>query len=146
MSDNRISEGKPRVLVVDDDESLLLTTSALLEDDFVVATARSGAEALRHLQAARVDVLCTDFSMPGMNGLELLARAARSHPEVSGVLVTGHRDYLSASKTSDGLTYAVLLKPYREEELVERLRRAAQMTKLKRSMASRPTTEKSLKR
>jgi hypothetical protein len=55
---------------------------------------------------------------------------------VSGILVTGHRDFLHGGKrTVDRLSYAVLLKPYAEHELIERVERAAQLTVLKRSMS-----------
>jgi DNA-binding NtrC family response regulator len=123
-------------LFVDDDESVRVTTVALLEDHFDVEGARSGEEALVWLRDHAVDVICTDFQMRGMNGLDLLARAAERHPDVSAILVTGHRDFLhGGGRTVDKLSYAVLLKPYGEHELIERVERAAQLTVLKRSMS-----------
>lgn len=127
---------KSAVLVVDDDESLLLTTTALLEDDFHVATARSGREALAYLaspQGRDVEVLCTDLRMPGMDGLELLGHAAQSRPGIAAILITAYRDYLSYGHTGN-IAYDVLLKPYSPEDLVERVRRAAQRGQLKVSL------------
>lgn len=120
------------MLLVDDDDSLLTTTAALLEDDFEVVTARSGAEALERLLQHGVDVICTDLQMPEMDGLELLHRAAALRPDVAGVLVTGHRDYLKNPR-ANAVSCAVLLKPYQVDELVDGVRRAAQHTRLKRS-------------
>jgi DNA-binding NtrC family response regulator len=124
-------------LFVEDDESVRVTGIALLEDHFEVSPARSGEEALIWLRDHEVDVICTDFQMPGMNGLDLLARAAERFPHVSGILVTGHRDFLGGGRTVDKLSYAVLLKPYAEKELIERVQRAAQLTVIKRSMSQR---------
>jgi DNA-binding NtrC family response regulator len=126
----------PSVLLVDDDESLLLTTSALLEDDFEVSTARSGREALAYLagpHGPHVAVLCTDLRMPGMDGVELIGHVAERHPWVAGILVTAYQDYLSSGREGK-VTYDVLLKPYSPEDLLERVRRAAQRGKLKVSL------------
>lgn len=81
-----------------------------------------------------VDVVCTDFQMPGMNGLELLAQVMQRYAHASGVLVTGHRDFLGA-RVVDRLSYSVLLKPYAADELIERVGRAVQLTRIKRSLS-----------
>jgi DNA-binding NtrC family response regulator len=138
MPDVPTPSSRRRVLFVDDDEAVRVTGAALLEDHFEVAPARSGEEALVWLRDHAVDVICTDFQMVGMTGLDLLGRAAELHPHVSGILVTGHRDFLHAGgRAVDKLSYAVLLKPYAERELIERVERAAQLTAIKRSMSQR---------
>lgn len=125
---------RAHVLLVDDEESMRVTALALLEDRFDVEAVRSGEEALVWLRRHEVDVVCADFRMPGMNGLELLAEVMQRYAHVSGVLVTGHRDFLGA-RVVDRLSYSVLLKPYAAEELVERVERAVQLTEIKRSLA-----------
>jgi len=65
-----VSEGLPRVLVVDDDEHNLLAISTVLEDIGDVVTARSGEEALRHLLKSEFAVILLDVYMPGMDGYE----------------------------------------------------------------------------
>jgi DNA-binding NtrC family response regulator len=128
-----ISAGKAHVLVVDDEDSVRVTTAALLEDSFEVDTARSGEEAMVWLRTHEVDVVCADFRMPGMTGLELLEKLTQRQPDASGVLVTGHRDFLGTTGAR-GLSYSVLLKPYQADELIERVKRAAQLTEIKRSL------------
>ena len=83
---------KIRVLVVDDDEVLLETTQALLESDFIVRGASSGRTALHELERESVDVVCSDYSMPGMTGFELLQEVAVRWPSTMGVLITGFRE------------------------------------------------------
>jgi DNA-binding NtrC family response regulator len=131
---------KPRILIVDDDESVRLTAAALLEEHFEVGAVRSGGEALVWLRSHDVDVICTDLQMAGMNGFELLKQAMERYPHVSGILITGHRDFLvEAARAVDKLAYAVLLKPYSAHELIERVRRAAHLTGIKRSLGQRAT-------
>jgi CheY-like chemotaxis protein len=63
----------PRVLIVDDDEALARTFVRALEGaDCDVRWARDGADAERALETVAFDVIVSDISMPGMNGIELL--------------------------------------------------------------------------
>ena len=136
------SARKAHVLVVDDDDSVRVTATALLEESFDVEAARSGEEAIVWLQTHEVDVVCADFRMPGMTGLELLEKVTRRYAHVSCVLVTGHRDFLGTG-SARGLSYSVLLKPYQADELVERVRRAAQLTEIKRSISRQSAAPRS---
>lgn len=129
-----VAPSRTRVLIVDDDASVRITAAALLEDEYDVATARDGNEALEILAMRTFDVLCTDLRMPEMNGLELLRRATARQPGINGVLITGHRDYLSSAGSIDGISFTVLLKPYSADELLARIARAAQRARLTRTM------------
>jgi len=128
------------VLVVDDEHPVLITAAALLSEDFRVLTASDATEALRLLERNSVDVLCTDFNMPGRNGIQLLREAAVRYPHMSGVLVTGHAEYLEKRDTYDaqGLYY-LLIKPYEPQRLIEIVQRAAESARLKRVMSSLTT-------
>src|SRR5215213_879917 len=65
-----LSDGPPRVLVVDDDENNLLAISTVLEDIGEVVVAKSGEEALRHVLKDEFAVILLDVYMPGMDGYE----------------------------------------------------------------------------
>ena len=82
--------GMPRILLVDDDpvvrELLAEELSAL---GYGVAQAGHAAAALR-LLVPTPDVLVTDFSMPGMDGLELIGEVHRRLPGLPAILVTGY--------------------------------------------------------
>jgi len=81
----------PTVLVVDDaavDRKLvggLLAKGAGMKVEF----AASGEEALERLPAIAPAAIVTDLVMPGMSGLELVARVVGSHPEIPVILMTG---------------------------------------------------------
>ncbi len=72
-----------RVFLVDDSPVALLLLQRLLAGDAgiqVVGTARNGREAMALLQAARPDVIVTDYYMPVMNGLELVREVMEKFP------------------------------------------------------------------
>ncbi len=82
--------GAPCVLLVDDDpDVLVLGTRALRPDGYELLTAASAEDALDLLRGSRVDAVISDFSMPGMNGAELLAEVARLQPATLRVIVSG---------------------------------------------------------
>jgi DNA-binding NtrC family response regulator len=125
------------VLVVDDEHLVLITAAAVLSEDFRVLTAKDATAALKQMERNTIDVVCTDFSMPGKNGIQLLREAMARQPHLSGVLVTGHAEYLEKRDEYEvqGLYY-LLIKPYEPKRLVEIVQRAAESARLKRVMSS----------
>ncbi|MFP2926086.1 response regulator [Pyxidicoccus sp. 3LG] len=125
-----------QVLLVDDEEPVLATTAAVLSEDFEVHPARDAGAALRMLALQHFDVVCTDFHMPGRNGIELLREATKLYPHIAGVLVTGYREYLDRKdqQQAQSLFYLVL-KPYQPQDLISMIRRAAEASRLKREMS-----------
>jgi len=55
-------------------------------------TAASGEEALRILETRRIDAVISDLQMPGMSGMELLAKVRQSYPQMVFLVVTGVDD------------------------------------------------------
>ncbi|HYF88692.1 PAS domain-containing protein [Azospirillum sp.] len=106
------------VLLADDDHLVRTGASAVLEMlGYNVLAAASGVEALQVLQDAEaVDVLITDYAMPGMSGVALIQETRRLTPELPVLLITGYAD------KPDGIEHcAVLHKPFRPQALAEQL-------------------------
>lgn len=83
------------VLLVDDEEDIRESLKALFEtclEGVDVRVAPSGQTALDILDREAVDVIITDYKMPGMNGLEFLSRAQKKVPTVPRILVTAFPD------------------------------------------------------
>ena len=77
------------VLIVDDDPAILFLMSKIVSrGGWKPLLARSGAEALELLDQA--EVVVTDFSMPGMDGLELVGEIRERDPAVPVILVSGY--------------------------------------------------------
>lgn len=81
--------GRINVLIVDDDVNFLYVLGLLLESkDLEVTSASRGAEAVDIVRKTTFDMVITDFSMPGMNGLELAAAVKELHPDLPVMMVT----------------------------------------------------------
>jgi CheY-like chemotaxis protein len=112
---------KPRILVVDDDHANLRTFRIVFRAEYDAELALSGDEALAALAAGPFDVALVDYAMPGMNGLQLLARLQRDHATVGRILVTGYPDLPElAAAARSGLASAVVMKPW-DREALERI-------------------------
>jgi DNA-binding NtrC family response regulator len=135
------------VLIVDDEHPVLITAAAILSEDFRVLTASDAAKALRLMEKNTIDVLATDFNMPGKNGIQLLREATAAQPHLSGLLITGHAEYLEKRDKYDaqGLYY-LLIKPYQPQQLMEVVHRAAESSRLKRTLSSLSSELKAWKR
>ncbi|WP_437881122.1 response regulator [Pseudomonas sp. LRF_L74] len=108
------------ILLVDDDASVRMVTGMLLGDmGYVVIEADSGDAALRALDG-RVEMLVTDYAMPGMTGAELAEAVRLRRPGLPILFITGYAE-LGGLEMDDTL---ILQKPYREDELAAKLRQA----------------------
>jgi CheY-like chemotaxis protein len=109
-----LAHGTGRVLVVDDLDLLRDFTRNFLEAaGLTVLVASQGAEALEILEqtAEPVDILFTDYSMPGMDGIELIERVSARWPRIRLVLASGYLDDTVLNKLA-ALKVSVLSKPY----------------------------------
>ena len=107
------------ILLVDDEDLVRTGTAEMLTDlGYEVVQASSGAEALRMLRSGvEVDLLITDFLMPGMNGVGLIEHATALATDMKVLLVTGY----STIAEGPGAHYPRLAKPYRQAELSRRV-------------------------
>jgi putative two-component system response regulator len=110
-----------RVLLVDDSCDFLAGVQQLLAPRFEVSLAASGAEALaRCEQGGPFAVVVSDYGMPGMTGIELLAELAQHWPDTARILLTGCADLGLALEALDrGAIYRFLTKPPIPARLVE---------------------------
>jgi len=83
--------GISTVLVIDDNKDYReVLTEQLTHSGFNVLCADGGEDALRQLQDSPVDVVITDFFMPGMDGLEIAKRIKEISPTTNVVVYTGY--------------------------------------------------------
>ena len=121
------------VLLVDDDAILReVLTEILQEAGLKVVTASTGAEAVAKLESAAADVILSDVSMPGMDGIELLQRVRERDLDVPVVLMTGGPSLASAVKAVEYGAFRYLSKPMVGTEVVAVVQRAARMHRLAR--------------
>jgi signal transduction histidine kinase len=107
------------ILIVDDDPMVAATTAAMLEDlGHSVLVVSSGPLALNVVRSdAHIDLIVTDYAMPGMTGAELAKHIRQTRPDLPIILATGYADLPNAD--DPGLPR--LAKPYRREEMARML-------------------------
>jgi len=113
--------GEKTVVVVDDDAAMReYLSETLAMGGYDCETFPNGAAALRWLASSdkRVDLLLSDVTMPGMNGLELLRTVKAVAPELPFILVSGACDLPVARGALRAGATDYLLKPVRPADLI----------------------------
>lgn len=107
------------ILVVDDDALITLNTAdQLTELGHAPLEAFSAAEALAIIEKRpEISAMITDYSMPGMNGVELATAARAIRPDLPIILATGYAE-MPANAPSD---VQLLEKPFRQDELGQKI-------------------------
>ncbi|MBI5388566.1 MAG: PAS domain S-box protein [Verrucomicrobia bacterium] len=113
----RLQNGSGRVLVVEDSDLVREFTQTFLKvAGYEVVTAPTGREAIQHLEAAAVDLVLTDYDMPGMNGLDLIKQVSERWPRTKCVLASGYLELDQRKEVVDEYGCRVLNKPYNVRE------------------------------
>jgi two-component system response regulator AtoC len=120
----------PRVLLVDDEPSVRAALRELVQArGWVPLVARSGAEALDLLD--RADAVVTDFSMPGMDGMELLRAIRERDGSLPVILLTAHGSERLAVRAIKAGAYEYVTKPFDVDEMLLALERALEARELR---------------
>ena len=119
---DRRRRSSQHILVVDDSADVLVAVRAfLLGEGYEVVSAADGDTALRLVASdPEIDVLITDFAMPGLSGVELIAQGIQMRPDLKALLITAYPG-------ADGLAelpshIKVLTKPFRRAFLLAQVK------------------------
>ena len=86
-----LHEDKLKVLLVDDEQEFVESLSERLELRTIRAqVAHDGEQALKAVEEGEPDAMVLDLRMPGIDGIEVLRRVKKKHPDVAVVVLTGH--------------------------------------------------------
>ena len=118
---------KPIVLVVDDESGILQTLEILLRaEGFDVHTANGGKAALEKIPQLTPDIIVSDVRMPNVSGVEVLAAARAHDAEVPVILMTAQATLQTAMQAVNAGAFYYIQKPFRNDELLAILKRAAE--------------------
>jgi DNA-binding NtrC family response regulator len=121
------------LLIVDDDETLRQTMARRFQRDGMSVTCAADAEeALAKTGHQRCDVALLDLHMPGINGIELLAKLKECQPELEAIMLTAHGSIETAIQAMKLGAYDYLTKPFQFPELEVRVQKAFEKVKLAR--------------
>ena len=123
---------KPSVLVVDDETGILDSLNILLRNEgFAPELAHGGRAGLDRIAESTPDIVLTDIRMPNVTGVEILAAARQSDPDIPVILMTAQATLQSAMQAVNEGAFYYIQKPFRNDELVAILKRAAEHRKLR---------------
>jgi len=127
--ENLTTSHPPRLFIVDDDDSLRESLVELLETtEFEVTGFPSAESFLEYTPKYDVGCVIADARMPGMSGLELIETLHTRESGLSSILMTGFADTPMVVSAMKAGAVIVIDKPYRENELLDSVRNAWQLS------------------
>jgi FixJ family two-component response regulator len=115
----------PMVFIVDDDAGVRSSIRMLLKSVGIVSTPLSSAqEFLAEFDPVQPGCLVLDIRMPGMSGLELQQELNLLGAILPVIFITGHGDVPMAVEAMQRGAFDFLQKPFRDQDLIDRVRRA----------------------
>jgi two-component system response regulator AtoC len=122
-----------KVLVVDDEENIRHLLKTILEHEgYRVRCASDGAQALEMLEREGFEQVLCDVRMPVMDGLAFLAELGRRQIETTVIMMSAYGTIESALEAMKAGAYDYVTKPFKRDEVVLTLRKAAEREHLRR--------------
>ncbi|GGI43650.1 hypothetical protein GCM10008018_03180 [Paenibacillus marchantiophytorum] len=114
-----------KVLLVDDERMILEGISTIVDwqsvDTQLIGTARNGIEAYAFVGEHAPDIIISDIRMPGMDGLQLVAKVKETHPHTRFIMLSGFDEFEYAQIAMQYGVKHYLLKPCNENSILNAL-------------------------
>jgi DNA-binding NtrC family response regulator len=134
---NERSNGAPNVLIIDDEAGILDSLRILLKNEgFVPHVALGGKAGLEQIESLSPDIVLSDVRMPSVSGLQVLAAARQRDPNTPVILMTAQATLQSAMQAVNEGAFYYIQKPFRNDEMIAILRRAAEHRHLRMENSS----------
>lgn len=122
-----------RVMIADDEKIVIDSLKYIIESNFsdieVIATARSGREAIEKAEYTVPDIVFMDIRMPGINGIEAIKEIKSRHSQVVFIVLTAFDQFDFAKEAINLGVIEYLLKPVNRTKLVEVINKAVGIIK-----------------
>ena len=132
------------LLVVDDEEGVRRSLKKVLEKDgYAVYLAEDGEKAIATVRGHKdeIEVVVSDFRMPGLDGLETLAEIGKINPEITRIILTGYATMENAIEAVNSGIDGFVLKPFGNLELREKIREYNLRKRLKQFVSEKVLAE-----
>lgn len=136
-----------KILIVDDDEGIRVSLKIVLErDGYEVLVAERGAEGIEIVRQFPEDIemVISDFKMPGMDGLETLTEISRINPDIIRIILTGYATLDRAIETVNLGIDGFLTKPFNNNEIRASIRGIVMKKRLKQFVSEQVLQEMQL--
>jgi FixJ family two-component response regulator len=136
----QISNSSQTVFIVDDDPAIRIAMQALLESVNIQHEIFASAdEFLQDEESHRFGCLVLDIRMPGLGGLELQDELISRGSPLPIIFITGHGDVPMAVDAMQKGAVDFIQKPFRDQELLDRIREALTTDRERREERDRHT-------
>ena len=113
------------ILIVDDEPNYQIVLAELLKDEgYEVFTANSGLEGLPIVYSTDLDLILSDMKMPGMDGIQFLAKIKEFNKELPVILITAYAEVEKAVEAMRLGAFTYLAKPFSNQQLVASTKKA----------------------
>jgi DNA-binding NtrC family response regulator len=124
---------KCSILLIDDDDSLRRVMEfSLTEAGHTVCAAANGEDGLRLFEKDPFDAVITDITMPGMSGMEVLAKVRQRDAHIPVIVITAYGTIESAVEAMKQGAFDYITKPVSRDELRLTLEKAVRMRRLEK--------------
>ncbi len=119
-----------KILCVDDEKNVLRSLERLfMDEDYHIFTAKTGEAGLAILEEeADIQLILSDYRMPGMDGIDFLKQANERRPATIRIVLSGYADTASVvGAINEGQIYRFIPKPWNDEELLLTIKKALEV-------------------
>jgi two-component system, response regulator YesN len=125
-----------RIMIVDDEKIVIDALSFIMKNNFqdaqVVATARSGREAIEMVENLVPDIIFMDIRMPGINGIEAIREIKSRHKDILCIILSAFEQFEFAKEAVNLGVLEYLLKPVNKMKVIEVVQRAVDIIESQR--------------
>ena len=118
-----MEENKPQTILIVDDEEIItysLSMHLSLSTNLNVITSNDPVNALKEIQNKDIDLVISDYLMPGMNGIEFLTEVKKINKDITLILLTGYADKENVIKAVNQVgVYYYIEKPWDNDSLIK---------------------------
>jgi DNA-binding NtrC family response regulator len=134
-----------RIVIIDDEPIALKRLRRSLEKEgYRIAAFSSPRRALKHLESSTCDLVISDVQMPGMSGLDLMAKVRSRSPEIEFILITGYASFDGAVEATKEGAFHYLAKPFTPDQLRQQVAQALSQLSTKKAARTAAAASRTL--
>ena len=136
---------QPTILVIDDEKRIREGCYKILrKENCSVEMAENGESGLKMLAEKHYDIILTDLMMPGIGGMEVLAKVREQHPDSVSIVITGFATLEHSIEAMKKGAFDFIPKPFTPDQLRVVVSKAIQMTRTLQDIATEKTRLKTI--
>jgi two-component system phosphate regulon sensor histidine kinase PhoR len=136
---------QPRILVIDDEKRIREGCfNILTKENCLVDMAESGETGLAMIAEKHYDIILTDLMMPGIGGMEVLAKVREQHPDSVSIVITGFATLEHSIEAMKKGAFDFIPKPFTPDQLRVVVSKAVKMTRTLQDIATERTRLKTI--